>query len=400
MIPLNARRQQVLWTIRKHREISQSQIHETLGIRKNTISDDIAGLISLGLVRPSGRQPLTRGRPRSGLEINSEARQVIGLSIQAGRVEICSLSLLGEVVSAPVRTRVRNSRELIPAAAKLLRDTRSAKSFSIGLATPGLIDLDKHQVMLSVLEPGRRSRNIQQVLAAAGHIPLVIENDVHAMSARWLLSQLDDKNETVLFVFVADGQVGAAVLVDGHPTPGCLVGSHELGHSRLPIKTRRCYCGQQGCLERIFSSDYLHDTTNERLRLDELLRRFPANRSAVQPLISLLGCGIANVVNFLRPHRLVLVGDLLSNSVVRESVKAAIHGQILRALADRVHIEFWHQPALRSAEMAGWLALAAIYKPGWLGAIPTRTVNHGRSDQDSGRKSSVRLATVVRRGPS
>jgi predicted NBD/HSP70 family sugar kinase len=286
--------------------------------------------------------------------------------MQAGRAEICLLNLMGEVVAGPQRAAVRGFRTLIPAAAKLLAGAKSAETFSIGLATPGLLDLEKQEVMMGILDPGLPYRSIRPLLEAAGKIPLVVENDVHAMSAKWLLSQTKVEPETVLMVFIADGQIGSALLVDGHPTPGCVVGSHELGHSRFPVKTRRCYCGQLGCLERIFSSNYLRDTAKERRPLGTALSRFPEFESKLGPLISLLGCGIANMMNFLRPHRLVLVGEILSHPMAREAVTRSIREQTLKALAGRIQMQFWEQPALRSAEMAGWLALAAVYRPGWL----------------------------------
>jgi predicted NBD/HSP70 family sugar kinase len=352
-----------------------------LGIRKNTISDDIAELTVLKLVRVCGPQPLKRGRPRASLEIDPVSRHVIGLSMQVGRAEICLLNLMGSVIAEPRRGVVRGSRALIPAAAKLLAGAKSPETFSIGLATPGLLDLEKREVVMGILDPGPPYRSIKPLLAAASKIPLVVENDVHAMSAKWLLSQTNDEKETVLMVFIADGQLGSALLVDGHPTPGCVVASHELGHTRFPLKTRRCYCGQLGCLERIFSSDYLRDTVKESTPLGTALSRFPEFQSKLRPLVSLLGCGIANVVSFLRPHRLVLVGEILSHPMALEAVMSSIRDQTLSALANRIQMQFWDQPALRSSEMAGWLALASIYRQGWLTASPKPSGRRGAGVQ-------------------
>ena len=40
--------------------------------------------------------------------------------------------------------------------------------------------------------------------------------------------------------------------------------------------------------------------------------------------------------------------------------------KLLVQLADRVHIDLWDQPALNTAETAGWLALASLYRDGWI----------------------------------
>ena len=36
----------------------------------------------------------------------------------------------------------------------------------------------------------------------------------------------------------------------------CIAGN-ELGHTRFFVDTEKCYCGHPGCLERIFSTDFL-----------------------------------------------------------------------------------------------------------------------------------------------
>jgi hypothetical protein len=70
-------------------------------------------------------------------------------------------------------------------------------------------------------------------------------------------------------------------------------------------------------------------------------------------------------VNFVRPHRLVLVSNLLRYDTFSVPLVRQIRGMLLSELADRVRIDLWDQPAFQSAETAGWAALANLYTDAW-----------------------------------
>jgi predicted NBD/HSP70 family sugar kinase len=361
--------QQILSAMRQNGQLSQAQIHRLLSFRKNTISTDVTELVKLRLIRACGSQALKRGRPRTVLEIDPKSRHVIGLSIQAGRIEICRLNLRGDLLEPPVRASTQSARKRIATAARLIEKNRSQATFAIGAAIPGLLDLEKRQIILSVLDPVKRYQSIQPLVKAVGRTPFIVENDVHAMSAKWLLLNNSVARGMTILVFIADGQIGSALLIDGRPAPGCLIGAHELGHTRFNVATRRCYCGHVGCLESIFSSAHLRDTTGEKRSLGDLFADYQDHETTVEPLMKFLAYGIANMVNFLRPHRLILVSDILAAPVATAGLIDRIRDAVLRPLQAAVDIQVWTQPAPRSAETAGWLALAAIYEPGWVNLV-------------------------------
>ncbi len=82
-------------------------------------------------------------------------------------------------------------------------------------------------------------------------------------------------------------------------------------------------------------------------------------------MLELLATGIANSVNFVRPHRLVLVSNLLRHEAFSGPLVRQIRGMLLSELVDRVRIDLWDQPAFQSAETAGWVALANLYTDAW-----------------------------------
>src|SRR4029077_5076276 len=100
-----------------------------------------------------------------------------------------------------------------------------------------------------------------------------------------------------------------------------------------PIETAPCYCGQKGCLERICSTDFLHRNGAAKGKtLSEIVAT--SSRSApVERMLKLVGMGIANAVNFVRPHRLVLVSDLVRYEAFNSELQRHIRAMLLTELA-------------------------------------------------------------------
>jgi predicted NBD/HSP70 family sugar kinase len=200
--------------------------------------------------------------------------------------------------------------------------------------------------------------------------PLVFENDMHALAVRWLLTHQAEETEDVLLVYIGDGSLGAAVLIEGRPNRGCLTGGNELGHTRLPIETDVCFCGHQGCLERICSTTYLknHPQNNSEMKngtLFERAARCDDNDEPLNDLVKYIGMGLSNAVNFIRPNRLVLVSELTRYPTFSDKLLRTVRSALLFELVNHVRIDVWDQPGAISAESAGWLALAGLFQEGW-----------------------------------
>jgi len=99
------------------------------------------------------------------------------------------------------------------------------------------------------------------------------------------------------------------------------------------------------------------------------MRRMSAYRAgdeAAELLIDYLSNGIANVVNFIRPHRLVLVSEMSRYPEASDRLALSIRRLLLEELVRRVRVDMWEQPVAHQAETAGWLALAGLYCGGWV----------------------------------
>jgi len=92
---------------------------------------------------------------------------------------------------------------------------------------------------------------------------------------------------------------------------------------------------------------------------------YHAGDPALEKLFVFLANGVVNAVNFIRPHRLVIVSELTRYPGACDLLVREVRARLLRELVDRVRIDLWDQPVGSPAETAGWLALAGLYYDGW-----------------------------------
>jgi predicted NBD/HSP70 family sugar kinase len=359
------RQRSLLQAIWRAGRLSRRDLHELTGIRPNTVGSDAALLLKEGILRECTTRSLGRGRPRVPLEIDPARRHVIGIAIRPGHVEVGRLNLLGHLLDTPVSHSAQQPTAMISATCDLLEERKDDNTLGIGLSTPGFVDPVKRTILFSAMTARGGAVSLKPAFDCAGKLPVVLENDMHALAARWLLTHQHEQDEDVLLVYFEDGQLGSAMLIGGKPNRGCVTGANELGHTRMPVDTEMCFCGHTGCLERICSTPFLHRHGPRASTLVQRAADFDPADEALHRLIELLATGFANALNFTRANRLVLVSELTRHTTFTRSLITAIRQRVLGEILERTRIDVWDQPAARSAETAGWLALASLYYEGW-----------------------------------
>ena len=247
----------ILRVLRREGPLSRWQLHQRTSLRPNTVGNHVAKLLERRLIRETAAQSKGPGRPRVPLTIDTSTLHVVGTAIRPGHVEACRMNLCGQAIGHLSIRPVAKPSETIATVARLLGGIVNARTFLIGLSTTGFVDTAGRQILLSSALPRQDMASLDTLFEVAGQRPLVVENDMHALAARWLQEHHRRSDEDVFLVYLDDGELGSALLVRGEPNWGCLVGGNGLGHTRLPVETAPCYCGHAGCMERICSADFL-----------------------------------------------------------------------------------------------------------------------------------------------
>ena len=366
-LTLDLRHRRILRELWHEGSLSRWELHRRLDLRPNDVGNLIGALIKMGLVRECPAKPSTGGRPRVPVEIDPVSRCVLGVAISPGKVEACRVSLLGKAIGEPMSETVNSSSRMISAARNLVRQMVDDNTLFVGLSVTGFVDPSAKLILLSSAVPESKASSLTPVYEAAGNRLVFLENDMHAMAARWMLTRRPPAVEDVVLASIGDGRLGAALLIDGKPNQGCAIGANELGHVRFPADTEMCYCGHMGCMERICSSEYLASLGGPITgNLLERASRMDSKDKAMQTVLSHVAMGLSNTVNFVRPNRLVLAGDLLDCQAFHDALVESVRAALLPQIADHVQIDVWEKPlSVQPAETAAWLALASMYCEGW-----------------------------------
>jgi N-acetylglucosamine repressor len=366
---LPSRQCQVLRLIRRHGPMSRSNLSHSLPLHPNIAGQLVGGMIEAGILREGISDPFGRGRPRVPLEIDPGNRFMLAATINREEVSACRFNLLGQAIGNTLSKSIRQSSHPARVAADLLTRLDSEATLGVGVSVNGFINPDDPRTLLlsSVASDGG-SADLSPLYDFVGERPMVLENDMHALAAQWVLSHARDASEHILLVSVRDGSFGAAILADGRPSHCGVAGCNELGHVRFLVDTDLCHCGRKGCLERICSSGFLRlkgasDTTT----LLESCAKYHVSRGApMTELLRYLSIGLANAVNFVRPDRLVIASPFVKYPAFADRLQHDVREQLLKPIADRLHIDLWppteDQPSVKSL---GWLVLAPIYIENW-----------------------------------
>lgn len=359
--------------------LSRRDIVERTGIHPNLVGNAASRLIQRRIAReirpahpdapdgptalaaPRRRPQRSAGRPRLPLEIDPNARHVLGVALRPGQVSATRLNLLGRPLEADpagptAALSARTGPQLTEAAARLLARLVTPDTFAVGVTVPGILDPDRQHLLLSAASPDTRGLDLSPLHLAAGHTPLLLHNDMHALAARWQLTAHAPPHEDVLLAYIADGSIGASLLFSGRPNGGCVIAAAELGHWQTGRPTPVCFCGRRGCLERVFSAAFLH-TGN----LDAALAHDPDPAG----ITTTLAVALADAAHLVRPHRLVIASPFAASPAFRDRLAALLRGHLLPGLVERIRLDWWPQPLLATPDTAAYLALSSLYRPAW-----------------------------------
>src|SRR3954468_17950229 len=92
---LNERR--VLRLLQTRGPLSRAEVARESGLSAPTVSKAVASLLRAGLLEETDAPELARGRPAPRLRLATASAQVLGIAVDAGRCEVVSAGLDGEL---------------------------------------------------------------------------------------------------------------------------------------------------------------------------------------------------------------------------------------------------------------------------------------------------------------
>jgi glucokinase-like ROK family protein len=359
----------VLNLIRLREPISRAEIAKITKLTRPTVGDIVSNLVEQNLViekesnssKQGGRKPIM-------LSINYKARYIIGVYAAAEIIRVSLTTMDGHIVyNLSKELETLPSKEDFITLIKeciysVLENSNADKSLIIGIgfAMHGLVNPDEG---LAIFSPHLHLENmpIKEILEQEFHLPVTLENDVRAlaMAESWF-GQGKGVSD---FICISVGRgIGSGIVMNSEIYKSSFHTAGEIGHTVLDVNGPMCECGNNGCLEAYASEAAIlkkvlkgldsaeNSILKEWVKADrsnlsiELIFKAAENGDPLASLIveqsaKSLGLATANIINILKPSKIILEGRIFEQGdLVISCVKEMAGKYTIRSLEEEVDI--------------------------------------------------------------
>lgn len=244
----------------------------------------------------------------------------LGIDLGGSKIEIIALKAGRERLRRRVATPQGNYQETLAAIAQLIEaaERELQETGSVGIGIPGNRSPD-HGLIKNANSTCLIGRDLQGDLEALLQRPVRLANDADCLA--W--SEASDgagAGAASVFAAILGTGVGGGLVIHGRLLSGPNAIAGEWGHNPLPWRraedgpVRRCYCGQDDCIETFLSGPGWAARSALGLEAPAMVEAANANQGAAQQALAAycdqLARGLASVINLIDPEVIVLGGGL------------------------------------------------------------------------------------------
>jgi predicted NBD/HSP70 family sugar kinase len=310
----------VVRTLYDHGPISRADVARLTGLTRTTVSDVVAALLDDGVVREIGRGASTGGKAPILLEVDEDARLVVGLDLGEEHFAGSLVNLRGDIrrtVELPVAGRDGDAAvQLVFELLDDLLDGVTAPLLGIGIGTPGLVDSATGTIRRAV-NLDWRDLPLGPIVGERYGVPVNVANDSQAAALAEYTYAGGDRVPNLIAIRVGRG-VGAGLILRGALFQGDGSGAGEIGHVVVADDGEVCRCGRTGCLETVAGMRAIERdasaAASRPMELGDVRAALDAGEpwavSIVDDAAMALGRAIAGLIGALDIQRIVLLGPV------------------------------------------------------------------------------------------
>ena len=211
----------------------------------------------------------------------------------------------------------------------LLRANMTADDVvGIGIGVPGMIDSKNGKVVYSNNLEWKDFAIVDEVRSRID-LPVKIANDANVATLGETKFGCGKGYDTAVMLTLGTG-VGGGIVINGELFEGNCSSGAELGHSAIVYGGEQCTCGRKGCLEAYASATALIRDTKRAMEANpdskmweigsldavngktafDFMHCDASAKKVVEHYIEMLGAGITNLANELRPEIVILGGGV------------------------------------------------------------------------------------------
>ncbi|MGI6030670.1 MAG: ROK family transcriptional regulator [Eubacteriales bacterium] len=324
----------ILHIIRENKNISRAHVSKISGLTPATVTNITCELIGMGLVSEAERGVSKGGRKPVLLRIVEDAYHVIGVYIGSRMIQLVLADLSGRLlerrdIACPIGLGPEEALgKVVDAIRETLRHSEK-RIIGIGVGVHGLVRRDEG---IAVLSPnlGWENVRIKDLLESEFGLPVMVDNDVHAMTIGERLAGMARSSEDFVLLYVGSG-IGGSIVMGNQLYAGATGAAGEFGHTTVQPDGPLCSCGNHGCLQALASEGAMLERYKELagkdavpgLSFNGLMEKALAGdrwaAKAISDAAVYIGIGIANIINVFNPTLVVIGGDIskMGSSVMR-----------------------------------------------------------------------------------
>ncbi|GHN02645.1 sugar kinase [Cytophagales bacterium WSM2-2] len=191
----------------------------------------------------------------------------------------------------------------------------------IGIATPGSVN-PRTGTMKNCNTTCLNGRLLKDDLEKLLGIKLSLANDANCFAlaeANMGVVKENYPGARIVFGVIMGTGVGGGIVVDGKVINGLHGIGGEWGHNVLDATGDHCYCGKNGCVEKILSGPYLEkyysSLSMSEKKMQEIYAAYQSGHDEIavktmERMITYFGQALSVVVNILDPDVIVIGGGL------------------------------------------------------------------------------------------
>lgn len=321
----------LLLLIQRNGPLTKNDLIEVTALKLTTLNRFLKPLTDEHWIVRSGTAGGNVGRPSSLLEINRDARAVIGVDISRTSVNILVLSLGMDIIDRhtfPVTAKTSQEAVIDRICQKIIgfEKKHAGRTFlTVGIGMIGPIDTKTGQILhLEPLPVGMTfDFDIRDVIHTRTGLPVSIESG--AGLALLAESAFGEARNYTRIAYISSGiGIRSSYRIDDQPLKTPHAREDTLAHMTVDSSGFLCTCGRRGCVEAYSSLHALLDAytekTGETLDYRTFLERAhsgnPIALSLLDHAAEILGIGIANNIRTLGLDYIILSGPLVEHSTL------------------------------------------------------------------------------------
>jgi glucokinase len=256
----------------------------------------------------------------------------------------------------------------------------------VGIGSPGPLDRASGTV-INTPNLGWRNFPLRDLIANAVDLPATLDNDANcATYGEWWMGA--GRNVDTLVGLTLGTGIGGGIVLNGEVFHGVSDAAGEIGHMTIDSTGRKCKCGNYGCLEAYASGPAIAARAIEGVaagaesllpalvdgRLEDITAATvyeavvlgdPYANEVMRDTAKFLGVGVANVINILNPHMIVIAGGVTrAGDHLFVPLRAEVRRRAFRSAEEACQIV----PG-RLAGTAGVVGAAAVFKREMFGLV-------------------------------